>query len=179
VLKPSGIAGRAVTVVFSDSTIDMTVDGTVYEIPVPDGTITFSPQATTATTDYNWSTKTWQTVVPSSVTGNVFVTGLPIYVPFDLPGSITGVKWSAHVTTLTPGVSLDWRWAAAVYKTYYYGSFRYTDVKPIDGAGDVYPDNELAGTPENSKRYVIRGARGDGGKNYTGTLTSSASRCQF
>jgi hypothetical protein len=34
-------------------------------------------------------------------------------------------------------------------------------------------NRDLAGTPENYKQLVIPGARGKGGKNYTGTYSQS------
>ena len=36
------------------------------------------------------------------------------------------------------------------------------------------PNHDKAGTPENFKTYVIPGARGKGGKNYTGTYSRDA-----
>ncbi|MBV9144423.1 MAG: hypothetical protein JO065_00810, partial [Acidobacteria bacterium] len=36
-----------------------------------------------------------------------------------------------------------------------------------------YRNNDKAGTPENYKQYVIGGARGGGGKNYTGGYSGS------
>jgi hypothetical protein len=35
-------------------------------------------------------------------------------------------------------------------------------------------NHDRAGTPENYKQFVIQGARGKGGKNYTGTYSRSA-----
>jgi len=47
-------------------------------------------------------------------------------------------------------------------------------VKPMDTDGDNPGNQDLAGTPENSKQFVIPGAHGKGGKNYTGTYRRSA-----
>jgi putative intracellular protease/amidase len=53
-------------------------------------------------------------------------------------------------------------------------------VKPVDGnARNPYRNSDEAGTPEAIKRFVIRGARGDGETNYTGsdTRTKSVQPC--
>ena len=42
----------------------------------PSGSIAFSSSATTATTSFNTTTNTWQTMVPAGYVGRVFLTGL-------------------------------------------------------------------------------------------------------
>jgi hypothetical protein len=44
-----------------------------------------------------------------------------------------------------------------------------------DNPGAPGSNRDRAGTPENYKQFVIPGARGKGGKNYTGSYTGSAS----
>jgi hypothetical protein len=47
-------------------------------------------------------------------------------------------------------------------------------VKPVDGNHCTsYLNSDHAGTPENYKPYVIGGARGGGGSNWTGGLTGT------
>jgi hypothetical protein len=49
-------------------------------------------------------------------------------------------------------------------------------VKPVsDNTLNPYPNSDEAGTPENFKAGLERGARGNGGTNYTGTYVNSGS----
>jgi hypothetical protein len=53
-------------------------------------------------------------------------------------------------------------------------------VKPVDdNDASIYTHNaDHAGTPENFKPYVIGGARGGGGSNYTGSYSGTGTaRC--
>ena len=52
-------------------------------------------------------------------------------------------------------------------------------VKPVDDKNpSIYQNGDKAGTPENFKPFVIGGARGGGGANYTGGYSGSgAVRC--
>ena len=74
----------------------------------------------------------------------------------------------------TPGVSVQWKWAAAVY-TNFSADYNALGVKPVDdNRASQYRNSDHAGTPENFKAYVIGGARGGGGSNYTGSLSRTA-----
>jgi hypothetical protein len=97
-----------------------------------------------------------------------------IPVPFDVPGNLKNIRWSGRITTTTPGVTVDWRWGAAVYSAFGFDM----GVKPEDGTFSIYRNSDSAGTPESYKRYLKPGARGAGGTNYTGTF-STPFRCQF
>ena len=117
----------------------------------------------------------WETVVPSSgLSGNDFVSGLAFEVPFDFPGGINPVIWSGTFSSDTPGVSINWQWAAAVY-TMFSTDYNLLGVKPVDdNMGSVYLNSDHAGTPENFKTFVTGGARGGGGSNFTGSLSATA-----
>ena len=78
------------------------------------------------------------------------------------------------------GVSLQWQWGAAVYTQF--GATGSINVKSTDDTkGDcTYKNSDHAGTPENFKAYVVGGARGGGGSNWTGSYsgTQSVAPCQ-
>ncbi len=173
VVKVSGRGTGAVTVYFKKSTLEFTANGQLYRLDVPDNAITFSPEASLATVQYSPTLNSWITVVPASYTGNVFLAGLSYQVTDGLPGGINPVTWSGEFTTDTPGVTVDWQWAAAVY-TQFSPDYNALGVKPIDGDKlNAYQNSDHAGTPENFKPYVIGGARGGGGSNYTGSYSGT------
>ena len=116
----------------------------------------------------------WVTRVPSSgLAGNTFFSAVSYLVPSNLPGGIHPVTWSGTISSDTPGVSVNWKWAAAVY-TSFSSNYNALGVKPVDdNHASQYHNNDKAGTPENFKHYVIGGARGGGGSNYTGAYSGS------
>jgi sugar lactone lactonase YvrE len=169
VLKASGLGSTPVTIRFTGQTIT----SANFTLSVPDATVTFDPAATSATTTFNGSK--WVTRVPSrGLAGNTFLSGVGYPVPINLPGGIRNVSWSGTVAIDTSGVSLNWKWAAAVYRSF---SSNYTAlaVKPVDdNNASQYQNSDHAGTPENFKSHVIGGATGGGGSNYTGAYGGTA-----
>jgi len=76
-----------------------------------------------------------------------------------------------------PGISVQWQWAAAVYR--FAGlldqGYEGLGVKPVDdNKASLYKNSDHAGTPENFRRYVVGGARGGGGSNFTGSYSGTA-----
>jgi hypothetical protein len=169
VLKPSGLGSTPVTIRLTQQTIT----SANFTFSVPDATVTFDPTATSATTTF--SNGKWVTRAPSSgLAGNTFFAALGYQVP-SLPGGIKNVTWSATMNTDTPGVSVQWKWAAAVY-TSFSSDYNAVGVKPVDdNKGSQYLNSDHAGTPENFKTKVTGGATGGGGSNYTGGYSGTAS----
>ena len=142
---------------------------------MPNASVTFDPGAVTATT--NFVGGMWVTTVPSFLGGNMFLSGLNFHVPSNLPGSIHPVTWSGTISINKPGVSVNWQWGAAVY-TAFSADPSLLGVKPVDDSkASQYKNGDHAGTPESFKQYVIGGATGGGGANYTGGLSGTASVC--
>ena len=169
VIKPSGLGAAPVKIRFFDAKIGFTADGRPYEIAVPEGTVLYSPTATAATTTFDSVTGSWLTTVPSSYSSEAFVAGVAYPVTTALPASIKGVTWTGRFTIDTPGVSAKWKWGAAVYSNFS-TTYQTLGVKPISGDKlNPYANSDKAGAPENSKTYVIKGARGNGGTDYTGS----------
>jgi len=153
-----------------------------FTLNIPDGEIVFSSSVSTATTTYFSSGGPsggpyWLTTVPVGTTGDIFISGLAYQVPSGgFPGGINPTVWSGCFSESggsTCAYSLQWQWSAAVYTTVPtnpdgtpdYNSF---GVAPTDSAG-VH-----AGTPTAIEQYVIGGARGGGGANYTGSWSGTA-----
>ena len=169
VIKPSGLGTAPVKIRFFDAKIRFTAGGLPYEIAVPEGTVWYSPTAASATTTFNSVTGTWLTTVPSSYTSEAFVAGAVFSVTTALPASIKDVTWSGRFTSDKPGVSVKWKWGAAVYSNFK-TTYQTLGVKPInDDKLNPYVNKDKAGSPENSKTYVVGGARGNGGTDYTGS----------
>jgi hypothetical protein len=173
VMKVSGLGSAPTTIYLDNATIQFSAGGTNYNLSVPPASITFSPTATAATTTFDGTR--WVTVVPSGLGGNTFLTGLSFPVPVNLPGGINPVTWTGRLTTDTPGVSVNWQWAAAVYNCFS-TSYSALGVKPVDSnSASIYKNSDHAGTPENFKSCLISGARGGGGSNFTGGYSGTAS----
>jgi hypothetical protein len=149
--------------------------GTNYDLLVPASTITYSPLAVSASTSFNVGTGEWETVVPVDYSGNVFLAGRSFAVGTALPGGINPVTWSGTFMSDVAGAQFQWKWAAAVY-TSFSADYNTVGAKPIDGSSlNPYHNSDHAGTPENFKPFVIGGARGGGGSNFTGSYSGTAS----
>jgi hypothetical protein len=169
VLHVSGLGTQPVTITVQGGTIEMP-GGTIN---VPDASITFDPSATTASTSFGGGG--WVTVVPSSgLAGSTFLAGVALPVMANISGGQNPVTWCAQFSSDTPGVSVDWKWAAAVY-TSFDPDYNQLGVKPVDdNKAGPYHNADRAGTPENYKSFVTGGARGGGASNYTGSYSGTA-----
>jgi len=170
VVKAKGLpATGSTTVHFTNSTITFSDGTTTYTIPVPDADVVYSSAVTTASTTFAGSRHVTQ--VPIAFDGNAFLDA-KIYTvaPPGLKGGIKDVTWFGTFSTDTPGIKLQWKWAAAVYTSFAADpAYDAVGIKPIDGSKqNPYANADHAGTPENFKPFVTSGARGGGGKNYTG-----------
>jgi hypothetical protein len=175
-LKVHGLGSDPVTIGFSGS-IQFSVDGMVYMVPVPSAIVTFSPTVTVATTVF--CNGQWVTTVPlSGLAGNVFLDGFALQAPMPagFPGGIKQVTWQGMFFSLTPGLTVQWQWAAAVYHNPTFGAdYNALGVKPVDdNHASVYQNSDHAGTPENFRPDVVGGARGGGGSNFTGSYSGTA-----
>jgi hypothetical protein len=174
VLKASGLGSTAVTINFTGQTITLPTMPPIT-LNVPDATVIFDPVVTMASTTFGPGGVS-MTTVPSNPTlkGNTFFSALDYQVLMNLPGGIHNVTWSGTITTDTPGVKVNWQWAAAVYTTFDADPSN-LGVKPVDDkVQNPYLNADHAGTPENFKQFVIGGATGGGGHNYTGGLSGTA-----
>jgi hypothetical protein len=168
------------TVRFKHVTISLMANGTPYTLTLPNSRIEYSDTAAEATTDYDSVMDEWVTTVPTSYTGNVFLSGLGFNVPGGLPGGIKNVTWFANFESTTPGLSFQWKWASAVY-TDFATDNNAIGVKPVDGNSvpSGFNNSDHAGTPEYWKSFVTGGAMGGGGSNFTGSYSGTqTSGCQ-
>jgi hypothetical protein len=166
------------TIGFAPMPIMFSANGTPFMIPVPSAAITFVPSLALATTDF--IAGAWATNVPSSgLAGNVFLDGVAFLVPAaGLPGGIKDVTWSGMFFSCSKGLTVQWQWAAAVYRNagLLVGGYEGLAVKPVDDSkASTYQNSDHAGTPEAFRSYVVGGARGGGGSNFTGSYSGTAS----
>jgi len=176
--KISGISTSSITTLhFINQFIDFKdkVHNVTYHLAVPDADIIFNPAVTTATVNFT-GTKFIDTYPASGLSGDFFVSGLAFPVPATgLPGGINPVTWSGNLTSDVPlpNVKMSWQWAAAVYQTFT-TNYNALGIKPVDDSThSVYKNSDHAGTPENFKKFVVGGARGGGGSNFTGSNSST------
>ena len=183
----SGVPSTGATLFFENSTIQFSANGTNYNLSVPNAKITFSPSASCTSTSFDGSTNTWITVTPLQGEDEVFLSGLAFPVPAGgLPGGINPVTWAGGFGSDTAGVTVQWKWGAAVYTTFT-TNYDTLAVKPGHQTACSYNNSDHAGTPEGTdavsgrpfKDFVIGGSRGGGGSNWTGSWsgTSSVTAC--
>jgi hypothetical protein len=166
IVKASGVGSGPVNIFFRNGSITFNVGTTSYTLPVPDAHVQFAGTGASSTA---FSSGKWETSVPARYGKNAFLSGLAYKLPANFPGGIKPVAWSGQIAVDDPGVSLQWKWAAAVYTTF--DGNAGVDVKPVDDG----INSDHAGTPENFKQYVVGGARGGGGSNFTGSYSGTMS----
>ena len=172
---PLGAGTDPVTMNITNGVISFTANNVPYNLNVPNARIRFDASVTSASTQF--INNEWVTVVPRSYTSDVFMSSLSYLVPVNFPGNYMNVTWTAKISIDKPGISLAWRWAAAVYSSF--AGHSGLNVKPINGpTQNPYANSDRASTPENFKSFVVEGARGTGGTNYTGSFSAiSAATC--
>jgi hypothetical protein len=181
-LSAASIPRTGATVYFSNSTIQFTADQP-YNLSVPNAQITFDPTVNCATTSFDPSTNTFSSTVPVSGSDEIFLTGLAFPVPdsfANVNGKITGpVVWQGTLGANATNLSVSWKWGAAVYTTFT-SDYNALEILPTHGNSCAFGGGDHAGTPEglapsgiSYKRFVIGGARGGGGSNWTGSWSGT------
>jgi len=177
VIDVHGLGSDPVTIGFTGS-LSFVANGSLYVVPVPSALVNFVPGLPTATTAY--CNGQWNTSVPlDGLSGKVFLDGVAFQAPSPggLPGGIKDVTWQGMFFSSTPGLTIQWQWAAAVYHVADFNAdYNALGVKPVDdNNASAYLNSDHAGTPENFTPYVVGGARGGGGSNYTGSYSGTGS----
>jgi hypothetical protein len=156
-----------------------------YTVTVPNGQITFSPTVVCASTSFDTGTNTWTTTVPLAGSDEIFLTGVVFTAPPSFGqanGRVQGpVSWQGAFSSDTAGISVAWKWGAAVYKVFS-TDYNMLSVKPAHNNVCMYQNGDHAGTPEGVdpgsgrpfKNFVVGGARGGGGSNWTGSWSGTA-----
>lgn len=182
VINVKGLGSSPTTLFVSHATINFTANNTTYNLKVPSSAITFSSATTTATTNFTqlkplFLGKGWRTQLPlSGLAGNDLMTAVEFAVPAGgLPGGIKNVAFTATFSSFTVGLTVNWQWAAAVYSSFD-TDYNGLGVKPVDdNQASIYKNSDHAGTAENFKTFVLGGARGGGGSNFTGSYSGTGS----
>jgi hypothetical protein len=114
------------------------------------------------------------TTVPVSGSDEIFLSGLSYPVPASgLPGSINPVDWTESFSSNTSGVSIQWKWGAAVFSSFS-TDYNSLGVKPTHQNACLYNHGDHAGSPENFPQ-AVGGARGGGAANTTGSWSGTLS----
>jgi hypothetical protein len=179
----NGIPSAGATISFTSSTVTFTSDQT-YTVSVPNAKIAFNPSAVCASTSFDTQSNTWITTVPLAGNDEIFLTGVAFPVPVGFAngnGKVKGpVTWQGSFSADTPGISVAWKWGAAVYNVFSL-DYNVLGIKPTHTQTCLYSNSDHAGTPEgidsNSgqpfKAFVTGGARGGGGSNWTGSWSGT------
>lgn len=164
---PSGTTTATVHV--EEAAIDFTAAGTAYHVPVPNGVVVFTKNATSAAASFDPNDNDWDVSGPASG-DDVFMTGAALQVANGLPGGIKNVSFSAAFWSDTAGITVNWSWAAAVYKNFSADN-NALGIKPVDdNTLSIYKNKDQSGTPEAFKAFIAAGGTGGGGTNYTGNF---------
>ena len=113
---PLGTGTDPVTMNITNGVISFTANNVQYNLNVPNARIRFDASVTSASTQF--INNEWETVVPRNYTSDVFMGGLSYLVPVNFPGNYMNVKWTTNISIDKPGISVGWRWAAAVYTSF-------------------------------------------------------------
>jgi hypothetical protein len=144
-------------------------------LAMPNAQIVIDPNVSVASTSFDSANNLWVTTLPWDLDDNAFLSGMPWLVPAGgIPADIEPVTWCGTFAVDVPGAHIGWRWAAAAYSSSFSGNNAVLGVKPMDTDHDNPGNHDLAGTPENYKQFLIPGARGKGGSNYTGSYSRSS-----
>ena len=170
-LTASGIPSTGATISFT-STITFTTDQP-YIVNVPNAQITFDPNATCASTSFDTASNTWMTTVPLASSDEIFLAGVALPVPVGFSRVNGPVTWQGSFTSNTAGISVAWKWGAAVYSAFNITDYNMLKVKPTHTQACGYQNSDHAGTPEAFKAFVVGGARGGGGSNWTGSWSGT------
>jgi len=145
-----GVPSTGTTIFFNSSTITFTADQ-AYTVNVPNAQITFDPTAVCASTTFDTGSNTWVTRVPLAGSDEVFLAGVAFPVPASFAaanGRVQGpVSWQGAFTADQPGISVAWKWGAAVY-TNFSLNYNLLGVKPTHTNSCLYNNSDHAGTPE-------------------------------
>lgn len=173
-LKTKNLPSTDVTVQLENVVIEFDVEGSTSRIELPDSTVQYKVGNNYASTYYDSLENRWTTTVPAKFDKELFATGVGFSIDTALPGGVKAARGSARVVSTTPGVEVEWKWAAAAYRSF--------AVEPNDLAvkavhktdvNSAFPNDRPAGTPENFRSSVIPGGTGDGSGNFTGDYSSS------
>lgn len=180
--KANNVPHTGVTILFTQGKISFTSGGVAYNLNVPNAQITFSTSATCTSTTFDSGTNTWKTTVPVTGDDEIFLTGLAWQIPAGgLAGGVNPVNFSGTYssTTKAPGLSIEMKWGAAAYSKFT-NNYNALAVKAGHQTACGPANGDHAGTPEGVdstntawKRFVIGGARGGGGSNFTGSWSGT------
>ncbi|MEI9981210.1 MAG: hypothetical protein WDN23_19830 [Edaphobacter sp.] len=177
-----GIPSTGAVITFSNSKILNAGNGTAITNSAPNARITFSPSAPCGSTTFDTMTNTWFTIVPMRTDDEIFLAGVAIPVPAGgFPGGMN-VNWTGNFDTGgVSGISINWKWGAAVYSSLD-SDFNNLTIKPGHQTACGYNGIDHAGTPEGAndlsqlwKQFVVSGGTGGGGSNWTGSWSGTQS----
>jgi hypothetical protein len=178
----TGIPSTGAVITFTNSKILNAGNGTAITDSAPNARITFSPSVVCSSTTFDTMTNTWFTIVPMRADDEIFLTGVAVPVPAGgLPGGIN-VNWTGTFDTGgVAGISIDWKWGAAVYSSLD-TDFNNLAIKSGHQTACRFNGSDHAGTPEGVnnlnqlwKQFVVGGATGGGGSNWTGSWSGTQS----
>lgn len=156
-----------------NAAIDFSSNGVPYHVAVPNSVVVLTPGAKTASTTFDPTDNDWDVSAPSGGAGDIFLGGVALPVPNGLPGGVKNLTWSGDFWSDTAGITVNWEWAAASYKSFS-SDYNALGVKAVDNnTMTAYHNSDQSGAPEAFKTFVMAGATGGGGTNFTGNFSKT------
>ena len=180
IFRVRDVSKQKINISFANSSVQFQytdANGNLFPVSLamPNAQIVIDPSVNVASTSFDAVNNMWVTTLPWDLDDNAFLSGVPWLIPAGgIPADVEPVTWCGTFAVEVSGAHIGWRWAAAAYSRFSADSTT-LGVKPMDTDHDNQATNhDHAGTPENYNQFVIPGARGKGGKNYTGTYSRSS-----
>jgi len=155
---------KPVTLTMTNASITLTSGNQTYNIPVPNGTLTLMPGATSPSTMFNASNNAWQTQAQAKNGIEAFISGVAFSAPINL-SSADKVSWSATITSDTPGVTVQWEVLTQAFSKFT-TNYNSLGVLAVEGSDE-------AGTPEHFECYEIDWGKSACRKNNSNTICVS------
>ncbi len=165
---------ESVLLAFSNASISLTSDEGIFDFSVPDSTIAMNPNLNQANVFFDGGRWIENTPSAGTLAGSIFLTGTAVQTSQEIT-NVRSARWCGIFSSNVAGITVNWQWAAAVYNNFSLDNNTLA-VKPVDdNRASAFQNSDHAGTPENFKGFVVGGARGGGGSNFTGSYSGTAS----
>ncbi|HLJ88513.1 MAG TPA: hypothetical protein VKZ53_16960 [Candidatus Angelobacter sp.] len=165
---------ESVRLAFSNASVSFTSDQGTFDLSVPDSVIVMNSDLSLANVFFDGARWIENTPSAGKLAGSIFLDGIAVQTSQEIT-NVRSARWCGVFSSSAAGITVNWQWAAAVYRSFSLDN-NVLAVKPVDdNRASADQNSDHAGTPESFKDFVVGGARGGGGSNFTGSYSGTAS----